>query len=375
MVKPLERPYLRGFAGESGSCPDPEALVDLGPMNWKRMLAHVTGSFDQELLLRNQYLATENRILRRQIKGRVLFSDPERLSLARIAKQLSRKALEEIAQIVRPETILAWHRRLMAKKFDGSRNRSTLEPRSKAKEIEELVLRFAQENRAWGYRRIVGALSNLGHQVSHQTVANVLKRHGLEPAPERQKKTTWKEFIRYHMEVLAAVDFFTVEVWTGAGLLTYYVLTFLRVASRQVCILWVAKTPSRGKHTYSIKAEHDLLVGVSHPGEKALAAGHVFPHVQTKEEPSRRSDRLLRARWRRFLSSCLTQVTMMEAANQGRLDDFAAVGWFDRPRHGTIVVKGSMWANFMVIFEIRFEKLPQLPFIEPDHSIQAFTPN
>ena len=207
------------------------------------MLAYVTGSVDQELLLRNQYLVTENRILRNQIKGRVMLSDPERLSLARMAKQLSHKALAEVAQIVRPETLLAWHRRLIAKKCDGSKQRSAVEPGSTAPELETLILRLAQENRAWGYRRIVGALNNLGHQVSHQTVANVLKRHGLEPAPERQKKTTWKEFICSHTEVLAAVDFFTVEVWTGAGLLTYYVLTFMRVASRQVCIAGITTTP------------------------------------------------------------------------------------------------------------------------------------
>ena len=212
-------------------------------MNWKQMLAYVTGSVDQELLLRNEYLITENRILRNQIKGRVDLSDPERFSLAMIAKRLGRKALEEIAQIVRPETILGCHRRLVAKKFDGSKNRSEAKPTSTAKELVELVLQLARENRAWGYRRIVGALSNLGHQVSHQTVANVLKRHGLEPAPERQKKTTWKEFIRSHTEVLAAVDFFTVEVWTGSGLLTYYVLTFMRVASRQVCIAGMTISP------------------------------------------------------------------------------------------------------------------------------------
>ena len=115
-------------------------------MNWKKMLAYVTGSVDQELLLRKQYLITENRILRNQIKGRLMLSDPERLNLATIAKQLSRKALEEIAQIVRPETLLAWHRRLIAKKFDGSSNRQGVELRSTAKEIEELVLKFAGEN-------------------------------------------------------------------------------------------------------------------------------------------------------------------------------------------------------------------------------------
>jgi hypothetical protein len=90
-------------------------------MNWKRMHAYVTGSVDEELLARNEYLVTENRILRNQVKGRIRLTDPERISLAKVAKKLGRKALGEIAQIVRPETILAWHRRLIAKKFDGSK--------------------------------------------------------------------------------------------------------------------------------------------------------------------------------------------------------------------------------------------------------------
>ena len=151
-------------------------------MNWKRMLAYVTGSVDEELLARNEYLVTENRILRNQVAGRIRLTDSERISLASAAKRLGRKALEEVAQIVRPETILAWHRRLIAKKFDGSKNRSPGKCGSTSDKIEELVLQLARGNRSWGYRRIVGALSNLGHEVSHQTVANVLKRHEAGPA-------------------------------------------------------------------------------------------------------------------------------------------------------------------------------------------------
>ncbi len=83
--------------------------------------------------------------------------------------------------------------------------------------LEELVLHLARENRSWGYRRIVGAIRNLGHEVSHQTVANILKRHDLAPAPERGKRMHWKKFIRSYLETLAAVDFFTAEVWTVAG--------------------------------------------------------------------------------------------------------------------------------------------------------------
>ena len=221
-------------------------MFHFGPMNWKHLLAYITGSVDQELLLRNEYLATENRVLKNQIKGRLRLTDPERISLAEIGKRLGRMALEEVAQIVRPETILGWHRKLIARKFDGTKNRSSMNQGSPGRTIEALVLQFAQENLSWGYRRIVGALSNLGHEVSHQTVANILKRHGLLPAPERQKKTAWRDFIRLHTEVLAAVDFFTAEVWTASGLMTYYVLTFMRVASRKVYFAGVTTSPDSG---------------------------------------------------------------------------------------------------------------------------------
>ena len=214
-------------------------------MNWKRLLAYITGSVNQELLLRNEYLATENRILQSQIKGRLHLNDADRITLAEIGKRLGRKALEEVAQIVRPETILAWHRKLIANKFEGSKERSSAGRPQTVEAIEELILKMARENRSWGYRRIVGALSNLGHEVSHQTVANVLERGGLLPAPERERQTSWREFIRSHTEVLAAVDFFTAEVWTSAGLITYYVLAFMRVGSRQVCIAGLTASPDQ----------------------------------------------------------------------------------------------------------------------------------
>lgn len=212
-------------------------------MNWNRVLAYITGSVDQELLLRNEYLATENRILRNQIKGRLRLTDPDRISLAEIGRRLGRRALAEVAQIVRPETILGWHRRLIARKFDGSKNRSMPGRPTTGPSIEDLVLQLARENRSWGYRRIVGASRNLGREVSHQTVANILERQGLPSAHERGKRMSWREFIRSHLEVLAAVDFFTVEVWTSAGLITYYVLTFMRVASRRVWIAGITTSP------------------------------------------------------------------------------------------------------------------------------------
>ena len=160
------------------------------------MLAYVTGTVDQELLARNEYLAAENRILKAQLNGRLKLSDAERATLGEIGHRLGRKVLGEVATVARPDTILAWYRKLVARKFDGSKARQGPgRPRIK-REIEQLIVRMASENRDWGYDRIVGALANLGYEVSDQTVGNVLRRHALPPAPERKRTTTWPAFIR-----------------------------------------------------------------------------------------------------------------------------------------------------------------------------------
>jgi putative transposase len=213
-------------------------------MDWKTFLAYITGSVDQELLLRNEYLVTENRILRNQIRGRIRLSDGERKTLAVIAQKLGKQALKEVAKIVKPDTILGWHRTLVAQKFDGSTQRKAPGRPTIDQELEALVVRMAQENRSWGYNRIVGALANLGYTVSAQTVGNILKRHGIPPAPERKTTTTWTEFIRTHMEMLVATDFFTAEVWTLGGLVTYYVLFFLHLGSRKIHVAGVTPHPN-----------------------------------------------------------------------------------------------------------------------------------
>src|SRR5215467_4820211 len=191
---------------------------------WVRLLAYVTGSVNQELLLQNEYLAAENRILRTRLPARLRLSDPERITLAEIGKRIGRKALREIACVARPDTILAWYRKLIAQKFDGSKHRRYPGRPRVDEKLEALIVRIARENSGWGYDRIVGALANLGYDVSDQTVGNVLKRHGIAPAPKRSQSTTWKEFIQSHMAVLAGIDFFTVEVLSWRGLVTYYVL-------------------------------------------------------------------------------------------------------------------------------------------------------
>ena len=203
-------------------------------MNLLRMLAYVTGMVNQALLLQNEYLVAENRILKGQIKGRLLLSEAEKATLADIAHRLGRKALEEVAATAQPDTILGWYRKLIANKFDGSRFRRRVGRPRIDEEIERLVVQMAKENPGWGYDRIAGALVNLGYVVSDQTVGNILRRRGLSPAPKRKQAMSWKDFIRSHRDVLVGMDFFTVEVLTLKGLMTYYVLVFiLRFAKTQ----------------------------------------------------------------------------------------------------------------------------------------------
>jgi putative transposase len=213
-------------------------------MDWARILAYITGTVDQELLLRNEYLAAENRILKAQIKSRLLLTDVEKATLAEIAHRLGRKALEDVANTAKPDTIMGWYRKLVARKFDGSKSRRYPgRPRIDG-EIEQLVVRMAIENSDWGYGRIVGAMANLGYKLSDQTVGNILQRHGIPPVPKRGHTTTWADFIRTHMAVLAGTDFFSVEVLTLRGLVTYYVLFFIHLESRKVEIAGVTPHPN-----------------------------------------------------------------------------------------------------------------------------------
>jgi transposase InsO family protein len=225
---------------------------------------------DQELLLRNEYLVAENRILRNQITGRVRLTDGERTTLAALGKRLGKKALAEVMSVVKPETLLAWHRKLIARKFDGSTyrrypGRPRIDPA-----IEKLIIQFAQENRAWGYDRIVGALKNVGYTVSDQTVGNILQRHGLPPAPERKKTTTWREFIRSHWDILVATDFFTTEVWTRSGLVTYYILFFIQVGSRKVHIAGLTPNPNEAWMTQIARNSTMTEWGFLTPGQHVI---------------------------------------------------------------------------------------------------------
>jgi len=168
-------------------------------------------------------LQEEIRVLKELLGKKPRFNDGQRRRLASKGKRLGRKALDRFSSFVTPNTLLAWHRRLVAQKYDSGRLLKPGRPRTKV-EIAELILKLASENRSWGYTRIQGALANLRYEGGRGTIANVLRAAGMEPAPARRQGMTWKEFLKTHWQVLAATDFFTVEVWTGRGLVRYHVL-------------------------------------------------------------------------------------------------------------------------------------------------------
>jgi len=207
------------------------------------LLMVVAGWLQRQQAATIDYLKAENRMLRARLGGRrIVFTDAERRQLAEKARALGRKALHELGTIVTPETLLRWHRELVARKWTFVERRNPGRPRIR-EELVALVVRMAEDNRGWGYTRIQGAMANLGHKLGRATIGRILKDHGVEPAPDRGKGMPWSVFLRAHWKVLAASDFFTVEVWNWSGLVTYYVLFVMELATRRVCIAGMTKHP------------------------------------------------------------------------------------------------------------------------------------
>jgi putative transposase len=204
------------------------------------LLVALLGWLDRRQQEALTYLIEENRILRGQLRGRRLqLTDDERRRLAVRGQRLGRHVLRQVATIVTPDTILRWHRQLIARKWTYAKRRSG-RPGVLA-EIRRLVVRMAEENPTWGYTRIRGALKNVGHRVGRSTIARILKAHGISPVPERP--TSWQTFLRVHWGAIAGADFFTTEVWTWRGLVTYYTVFVIDLASRCVQIVGVTPHP------------------------------------------------------------------------------------------------------------------------------------
>ena len=214
------------------------------PPIWQFLTVAYSGWVNRQQQAVIEYLKEENRVLREQLGGkRLRLTDSQRRRLALLAKTLGRRVLREVSSLVTPETLLGWYRKLIARKYDGSRHRGPGQPR-KPGFIRDLVLRMARENPRWGYTRIQGALLNLGHEVGRTTIKRILKEHGLEPVPARGKGMSWTTFIKAHWEVLAACDLFAVEVLTFRGLVRYMVFFVMDLASRRGYVAGIAVDPT-----------------------------------------------------------------------------------------------------------------------------------
>jgi len=216
-----------------------------------------------------EYLKAENRMLKARLGSRrLIFTDAERRVLARHAKAVGRRKLFGLDPIVSPDTLLRWHRQLIAMKWTFVRRGPGR--RRVMRAIEELVVRMASENRRWGYTRIQGALSNLGHRVARGTIANILKREGIEPAPTRGTRTPWSVFLKAHWRSLVAADFLTVEVWKARGLITYYVLFLVELPTRAVRIAGITTNPGEAWMLQVARNLCDVEDGVLTRGRKLI---------------------------------------------------------------------------------------------------------
>jgi transposase InsO family protein len=184
------------------------------------------------------YLREENRYLRAQLGDAPLrFTDRDRRRLGERGHVLGRRVLDELALVAHPDTILRWYRELIAAKYAGQPGRPAT-----ATSTRDLIVQMARENSSWGYSRIRGALLELGVRVGRSTIQRVLRDEGIDPAPGR--KTTWSTFIASHAGAMAAMDFFTVEVLTLAGLVRKHVLFVLDVGTRRVQIAGITEEPN-----------------------------------------------------------------------------------------------------------------------------------
>tara|TARA_R110002073_G_scaffold101173_1_gene230011 strand:- start:202 stop:1269 length:1068 start_codon:yes stop_codon:yes gene_type:complete len=207
----------------------------------KLLLATFAGWVNRQQTHVIDYLLEKNRVLKEQLGSkRPRLSDDQRRRIAAKGKPLGRRMLDRIATIVTPDTIMRWHRKLIAAHHTFPHKTRQGRP-GLMKSIRELIVRMATDNSSWGYLRIRGELKKVGHRVAKTTIATTLKNNGIPPSPDRP--TTWKAFLKSHANVLAAADFFTVDVWTKRGLVTHYVFFVIHHATRMVEIAGVTPNP------------------------------------------------------------------------------------------------------------------------------------
>jgi putative transposase len=212
---------------------------------WLTLVTCLAYCVDKELWKAIDYLKEQVRVLKEQQEKdkRILLNDRQRIRLAAKAKRLTRELLEATTALFTPDTILGWYRKLVAQKYDGSKNCQNPGRSKISQEITDLVIRFKKENPHWGYTRIKDYIVYLGYRIGETTVKNILLENGFDPEPDLTRKTTWNEFIKSHWSVLAACDFFSIELLVRGKLIRCMVLFAIDLSTRKVEILGVRLQP------------------------------------------------------------------------------------------------------------------------------------
>lgn len=237
-------------------------LAYLGITNVVALLRLFLGSDrdkDAEILALRHQLA----VLQRQLgERRVRFEPADRALLGALLHRLPRPSLHRLRLLVRPDTILRWHRDLLARRHAAaSRPRQRGRPRT-VRSIRALLLRLVRDNPSWGYRRVHGELLTLGITVAASTVWEILREAGIDPAPDRAA-TTWTQFLRSQAEALLAADFIETITLTGTRM---YVLAVIEHASRRIRILGATAHPTAAWVT---QAARNLVMDLQDAGSNA----------------------------------------------------------------------------------------------------------
>jgi putative transposase len=216
-------------------------------MTLRFLIVMIASAINDRLQRKLDYVEEERRILREQLNAvtgdkKLSFTADQRRRLATTGRQLTPDERRRWCRLVKPQTILTWFRQLAARKYDSSEARRGRPP--KAKDVRSLVIKLAMDNPRWGYTKIRDALhTGLGIEVGRSTVANIQAEAGIEPAPERKRTRTWKQFIKAHWDSLCGCDFFAVETLGLTGTVRYMVSFVIVVKTRAVEIAGIATSP------------------------------------------------------------------------------------------------------------------------------------
>ena len=230
-----------------------------------------------------RYLTAQLKWIQKHLSKRPIPSNNEKAMLSRVAKAVDQAWLERSFNFFQPSTLFRWYRELILKKWDYSHLQPKKSGRPRVdRELEELVVQLALENPHDGFSTIVGRLKILGMETNEQTVKNILQRNGIPSSPDRKEGMSWQEFIDTHWDTLIATDFFTWEVLAPYGLVTYYVLFFIRLKDRKVHIAGLTTNPNGNWMAQVARNLTDPEDGFLKSGETLIhdRGGQYCPHFK-----------------------------------------------------------------------------------------------